>query len=1033
MATPPGYWRRDKGTDLVKTNAKKSLLSSGTYLQTLAVAGTAVALLSSTNAFAQDAADDEEADDQTIVVTGTLIRNPNLEQANPVNATTADTIELKNSNTAEEVLREVPGIVPNIGSAVNNGNGGSSYVDLRGLGSNRNIVLLDGNRITPADLQGRVDLNNIPLALISRVDALTGAAVTTYGADAITGVINFITKDDFAGVDLSIGNHITEDGDGHYLRTDLTVGANFDDGRGNAVLSVGYQESDPVYQGGRDFSTFGIDSFSGTLGGSGTTVPARITGTRPLLAGVPDTNPLTPNGGTRQVNPATGAAVGSFFFFNFNPYNIFQTPFKRYNIFAQANYEVSDAVEVYTRGLFSKNTVDTIIAPSGSFGGSVTMNLNNPYMPATLASQFCAFDTDPGAAYTPLYSPAVCAAARTATGVSDPNYRTVTFNLSRRATEVGPRISNYTTTIFDYRVGLRGDLSSSVSWDLSGAYGESEKVQAIKNYTLQSRWRQGLLANNTTNCHNAANNCVPVNPFGPDGSITPGMADFLSEDSTTVIRTSLAQVRGVISGDLGFASPGAVEPIGFAIGGEYRKYRAQQASDLLAKTPGELGGAGGAAPDIDGGYDVYEAYAEVIAPLIEDAPAFHSLTLEGGARYSRYRVEGGGTNSTWTYKVGMSWEPTPDIKFRGNYSHAVRAPNIAELFTPQTVGLTNLAVDPCAGAVPVTNTNLRNICLAQGAPLGTIGSILNPTAAQANITVGGNLNLGPETANTWTVGAVFQPQFLPGLSLTVDYYNIKVDSVVGAPLPGDLMSACFGAGPYTAASVYSATAASSAACTVIRRNPVTGGLDGDPATTFGLFAPLDNQGKLFTDGIDLIANYQNDIGFAEWSSSFVLNWTNSSKFQATPTGLNRECANFYSINCSFTGSIQPTWQWSWRNTFTFDKIDFSVLWRHINAVEREPQDILDNGVGFSGDVVTPVGTFFVNADSIPSYDYFDLTLRFNVTDNLSFTAAVRNLFDKKPPVVGSTIGTTTYNSGNTFPSTYDALGRDFSVAVRLKF
>jgi len=444
----------------VKTTKKS--LSGATCLQSLALAGVAVAMASSTAAFAQTAEDDATAD-QTIVVTGSLIRNPNLEQANPVNVTTSDAIELKQSNTAEEVLREVPGIVPNIGTAVNNGNGGSSYVDLRGLGSNRNIVLLDGNRIVPADLAGRVDLNNIPLALVSRVDALTGAAVTTYGADAITGVVNFVTKKDFAGVDLSVGDQITGKGDGNYLRADLTVGANFDDGRGNAVVSIGYQDSDPVYQGDRDFSVFGIDSYSGTLGGSGTGVPARVTGTRGLITGTttPSTDGSVSNGGTRQLDPATGLARSTYAFFNFNPYNIFQTPFKRYNIFAQANYEISDSVEVYTRGLFSKNTIDTIIAPSGSFGGSVTMNLNNPYMPATLRNQFCAFNTATGGAYVPLYSPAVCAAAATATGPRDPNYRTVTFNLSRRAVEVGPRISNYTSTVFDYRIGLRSARRST--------------------------------------------------------------------------------------------------------------------------------------------------------------------------------------------------------------------------------------------------------------------------------------------------------------------------------------------------------------------------------------------------------------------------------------------------------------------------------------------------------------------------------------------------------------------------------------------
>ncbi|MFL6779415.1 MAG: TonB-dependent receptor plug domain-containing protein, partial [Sphingomicrobium sp.] len=354
----------------------------------------------------QEAATQEaQAEGEDIVVTGTLIRNPNLEQSTPVNVTTSDAIELKQSNVAEEVLRELPGVVASIGSAVNNGNGGSSFVDLRGLGSIRNIVLLDGNRLVPTGLLGRVDLNNIPLALVERVDALTGAAVTTYGADAITGVVNFITRRNFAGLEASASEQITEKGDGNFMRADLTMGANFDDGRGNAVLSVGYQESDPVYQGARDFSIFQVSSFTGGTAGSGTAVPSRFSGTRDInnatcaLVG-PGVTGATGNQGTSQINwggdPNTSclgfAGTGLYAPFNFNPYNVFQTPFKRYNIFGQAHYEVSDAVEVYARGLFSKNNVKTIIAPSGSFGGSVDINLNNPFLPAGLRSQFCAFD-----------------------------------------------------------------------------------------------------------------------------------------------------------------------------------------------------------------------------------------------------------------------------------------------------------------------------------------------------------------------------------------------------------------------------------------------------------------------------------------------------------------------------------------------------------------------------------------------------------------------------------------------------------------
>jgi len=977
--------------------------------------------------------------EREITVTGSLIKNPNLIRSAPVIVTTSEEIELKQSNVAEDVLREIPGVVPSVGSAVNNGNGGASFVDLRGLGANRNIVLLDGNRLVPSGLAGVVDLNNVPLALVDRVETLTGGASTTYGADAVTGVVNFVTKQNFTGVDLSGSEQITEKGDGNYYRTDLTIGGNFADDKGNAVLSVGYQHADPVYQGDRSFSIQNIDSQAGTPSGSGTTVPSRFSGTRPFDAttGLPSVDPTVPNGGVRQLNPLTGRAVPTFFRFNFNPYNIFQTPFKRFNIFAQAKYDVSDEFTVYTRGLFSKNTVNTIIAPSGSFGTSVVIPLSNPYLPAALRNQFCAFNTstlDSGL-YTPRFTPAVCNAASTATLPTDPNYRTVTTTLSRRATEVGPRISEYTTTIFDYKVGARGKFGDHLDWDINGAYGESEKLNVLQNYTLASRTRQALLATNPTTCLDTTNGCVPLNVFGPNGSITPAQVAFLTAASTTRVKTQLGQVHAQLSGDFGVTSPGATDPISFAVGVEYRNYKALQASDTLAKTAGELGGAGGAAPDIKGGYNVKEGFGELVAPLIQDKPGIQSLTVEGGVRYSSYKVNAAGNPSynTTTYKGGATYEPGFGLKVRGNYTRAVRAPNIAELFNPVVTGLTNLAVDPCSGAAPTTNANLRAVCLAQGAPVGTIGSITDPTAGQANETGGGNINSRPEVADTYTGGIVFQPKFVSGLNITVDYYKIVVNRAISSPLPGDVVDGCFLG--------LSAASATNPACLAIRRNPVTGGLDGDPATTPGLPIPQSNSGRLRTDGIDLAANYSHDIGFAKLGLSVVGNYTFHSKFQAVafptavlPRTIDRECVGYFSTNCSFTGSLQPKWQTTTRTTLSFDSFDVSLLWRHIDAMNQESLDVTGaygNGPAFSG--VSPVTGQTVNYGHVKPYDYFDLSTRVSVLENLSLTFTAQNLGNRKPPSVGSTIGSTAFNSGNTFPSTYDTLGRRYAVTARVKF
>nr|WP_278254275.1 TonB-dependent receptor [Sphingobium sp. BYY-5] len=982
------------------------------------------ASLIATAAFAQEPqAANAPAEGDTIIVTGSLIRNPNLERSTPVTATTSDQIQLKQNNTAEDILREIPGVVPSIGSAVNNGNGGFSLTDLRGLGSFRNIVLVDGSRLAPSTLRGEFDLNNIPLALIERVDVLTGGASTTYGADAIAGVVNFITKSDFAGLEGNISNQLTEQGDGNYFRADLTLGANFDDGRGNVVFSVGYQQSDPVYQGDRSFSSASIDSFTGASGGSGTSTPSRftnvnVTGADSITTGCGATGQVACNAvqGNRQVTAAGGAfrPTSAFDAYNFNPYNIFQTPFERFNMYGAGRYEVSDAVEVYTRGVFSKNTVSTIIAPSGVFGISVNVPLSNPYLSAAQRNAFCAFDTNPGAGYTARFSQAECDAAALATNPNDPNYKTVSTTVSRRATELGPRISDFTTTFFDYRIGARGGITDTIDWDISGAYGQSEQVQTQKGYWLNSRVRQALLATNTTSCLDDSNGCVPLNLFGPDGSITAAQNAFLNANSQVTTKTSLAQVKGTVSGDIGIAAPWASDAVAFAIGGEYRKYTATRESDLLSQS-GDLGGAGGASPNVDGAYDVYEAYGELILPLVQDKPFFQDLTAEAGIRYSDYSVRGGSGYKTTTWKAGGSWTPVDGIKIRGNYAHAVRAPNISELFSPLNTVLTNLSADPCAGIAPTQNANLAAICIAQGATAAQLGSIINDPAGQVNTTTGGNLALKPEKSNSYTIGVVLQPTFARGLSITVDYYNIKITGAITNPTPDDVINGCFG--NVTAAS------ATDPACTNIRRDPSTGSLFGEAAVVGGLYQPLSNLGRLQTDGIDVSLNYSKDIGFAQWSLAATGNWTHSSKFQATPTSVNRECVGLYSVNCGYSGSLQPEFQWSVRNTLSFGVADVSLLWRYIDGMKYE------DGDAFVGELNGKQ----VDFNHIPAEHYFDLTTRFHASDELTFTLTVQNLLDNKPKVVGNTIGATAFNSGNVYPSTYDALGRRYAVSAKFRF
>ncbi len=883
-----------------------------------------------------------------IIVTGTLIRNPNIETSSPVSVVGEQEIEYRQSNNAEQLLREIPASVPSVGAQVNNGQGGSSFVNLRGIGAGRNIVLLNGARLTPVALGSAIDLNNIPLALVERVDVLTGGAVTTYGADAISGVVNFIIKDDFAGMELDATNQITQRGDGHTFRADLSVGANFDDGRGNAAFSVGYQNADPVFQGDRPFSIFNISGFTGDPGGSSAAVPAFIV--------VPAAPGFTSVVG--QINEAgTDIAPGLRAPFNFNPFNIFQTPFKRFNIFGTANYDISDVVEVFATGLFSNNEVSSIIAPSASFFNTFTIPFSNPFIPNAILQRICASQG---------LNQAQCQAAANATGPGDPNFRTFRGQVRRRFVEGGVRSTQFVTTSFSQRVGVRAEITDSLELELFGSYGQGEQNNQTTGFGLRERLQQALLASDPDQCSNTAGGCVPFNLFGPQGSITQDMLNFVVGPALLDTEfSSQTNVRGVISGDFGFGSPWSANPLGIAVGAEYRNLRAETDSDLPSQTPGAVLGAGGADVPVSGRFNVREIFGEIVAPIVEDRPGFNSLTLEGGARLSDYST----TGRSFTWKGAGQWEPISSLKLRGSYNRATRSPNIGELFFPQSVGLGNLTVDPCAGNAPLQNANLRAICLAQGAPASQIGQIQQPAAGQVNITFGGNRNLDVERAKTYTLGFVFQPDFVPGFSATVDYFNIKLRGAITSPSEGDIIAACFGN--------ISAGSATNPACTAIRRDPETGELSGAPDTTPGLPLLTSNLGRIETDGIDVALNYRRNLGFAGLNLSVLGTWTDEQKFQAAPGAINRECVGFFSVNC---GSIQPEFVFNTRGTLTMGGTDLSLLWRYLHKTRFEPQQLREDiANAIAAGCEDPTGAdpdgCVVNPEfrRIPTEHYFDFT------------------------------------------------------------
>jgi len=932
-------------------------------------------------AFAQD--NDELAaattNQPSIVVTGSRITNPNLEQSSPIQVVGADEIDFRQATNAEELIGELPGIAAGTNNSVNNGSNGTSTLNLRNLGSTRSLVLLDGTRLVPSTILSQTDLNIIPVALVERVEVITGGASSVYGADAISGVANFVLRRDFEGVEAAVTYGITERGDGERVRGDLTIGANFDDGRGNAVLSIGYQETDDVLQANRLISQ--AATFGGQVLGSGTSVPTRFNGI--------------------QVDPTGQTLVPTYNTFNYAPFNYFQTPLERYNIFGSANYEVTPGIEVYTRAMFTNSTVSLQLAPSGLFGDPFALPLNNPFLTDAQVQSICASFAVP----IPV---ATCTAARNATDPTDAAYLAPDVIINRRLVEQGPRQTDLVTNQFQIWAGVRGDLTDNISYDVYGTYGESQRTVTRRNWGLKSRIEQALVATSTTTCFDPSGGCFPINlqGGGPGGAnIDPQSVAFFNQPSGFTDSTSLSVVNASLNGTFGDTGFFTETPIGFAVGVEYREYNASRVADVSAGTQDEVLGTGAPAPTFAGGYDVVEAFAELIVPILEDVPGFYSLQAEGAVRVSDYSNTG--TSTTW--KAGGSWEPFEGFRFRGIYSVSVRSPNIGELFAPVTTGLTPLPVDPCAGANPVGNATLTAICVAQGAPAATIGLIPQPSAAQINATSGGNVNVDVEEATSITLGLVATPPQVPGLVVSIDYFNIEVTGAITTPTPGDILIPCYGANN-------DGNGTDPAQCANIGRNPINGSLNGG-GETLGLILQLSNLGVLETSGVDFRVNYTFPLNFGALNFDLNGTWTDELLFQATPSSVNRECVGLFSGNCE---PITPEWAFNLRTTVSIDDlVDVSLLWRWIDGVEYERRGLGDG--------------FLDESEAFDAASYFDLTVRSNVSENFDVSLSIFNLLDRSPPVTSSFIGSSSFNSGNTYPTTYDTLGRSYSVTGRLRF
>lgn len=955
----------------------RGALHGSTALSALALFGAATIAVP-TAAFAQETpapADSAAAGTESeIIVTGSRIQRPDLVASSPVAVVTAEDIKQTNAVTVEQILAVNPQFASGFGQSSNNPGDGSATLNLRGLDEQRTLVLIDGKRAPSYDTQGAVDVNSIPAALIKRIDVLTGGASAVYGSDAIAGVVNFILDDRFQGITADGSSQITSRGDGAIQNLSLTGGIKLGD-RGNLVVSGGWSKRNGVFFGARHCCDVTLDSYDlVSSGGSSNTVPTAFD---------------IPGAGQFQVRPG-GALSDDVQLYNFNPVNYAQSPFERWNVMGLARYELSDGIEFYGRANYSDVKVALQLAPTATAGFLFNLDPANPFLSPAERSAF--FDTG--------LNPDLI--INDGSGVADdPTARagTSVIGIRRRMVETGGRLENFHTRNMQFVGGFRGDIGSSLHWDVFGQWGQSKKNSVLRNDLSYTALQQALDVvagpGGQPACFNPANGCVPLNVFDVD-SIAPAALAFVLRNAHEKTRITQFIVGANLAGDLGFLRlPWANSPAAFSVGAEYRREKGTTAVDPLYAS-GDLIYYG-QGQNISGKYDVKEIYGELKIPIVEDRAFFYKLGLEAGVRYSDYSTVG----SVWTYKAGGDWAPVRGFRFRGIYQRAVRAPNIYELYSPVVAGTGGLGVDPCAG--PGVSAQIAAVCIAQGAPPGSIGNISPPISGQINIFTGGNPNLGEETSDTWTVGAVISPARLPGFSASIDYFNIKIKGAISDTPPFITMAQCFD-NPNPASPV----------CLSIVRNPATGSLSGP--TFVGVPSTLGNVGAISTNGIDIVTSYRGgDREAFHYAVSFAGTWTHSYKFQADPTSAAEQCAGTFGPICDYEPI--PKWKHVAELTLGWKGASFLTRWRHIGKVKAD--------ASLSG----PDG---IVLQTIKSFNYFDETVSFDIGERFNFRVGVMNVFDKGPPIVGDTTGATAA-AGGTFPNTYDVLGRAFFAGATVHF
>lgn len=920
-----------------------------------------------------------------VVVTGSRIARRDFVAATPIVTQSAEAIQAAGAVSVERSLLQLPQFAAGTGenSGGIGGSGGRATLNLRSLGDQRNLVLLDGRRLPVSSVFGQVDVNIIPQSILEGVETITGGASAIYGSDAMSGVVNFKTRGHFQGVqlDAQYGNSFQWDRQTRDIA--ITGGGDFAEGRGNAVLALGYTDREALSGADRSFFERGtLSSFLGygAYAPAASNLPTQaavnsVFAKYGVTGNVSRSNPFGFNddGSLFTVTGALnyrGATSGQYLIdannvrYPFAPSTYVLSPLERRSVFTKFDYDLTDSITAYAQALYVNSEVNNNGGTSlTQFGTLPSVPVTNPFIPADLKTLLA----------------------------SRPN-PTAPFDFNGRYVGLPNKFFDDRWNTYQLIFGLRGKLPiKDWTWDLYASNDKTLRDTTIDRGVLLSRFQTLLSAPDGGNSICAGG----YNPFGDAHAraLSQACVDYLSAAINSSERIGQNVVEGSFQGLVTTLPAGDMR---FSVVADYRKNDYVSRPDSQLATPGQVQSINPTVP-VQGSTEVTEAALELLVPVLKDLPFVESLNLDGAVRYSDYKLSGG----VWTYKLDGDWTVIPGLMFRGGYARAIRAPNVGELFSAATGGQAGVGNPPASGEPCDVRTlarqqggaQLRALCIATGVPANIADSYIFPTTATASVT-SGNQALTPETADTWTAGVVFRPQvdnpLLSALSLSIDYYNIDISNVISTINGQTAINKCYnldGSNPsYSADNAY---------CQLLHRDQ-NGQLD-------LVRTPYLNLGGLKTAGVDTVIDWRYAVGPGSITFNSVIGYKQTFKQQLLPG------AAWQDLVGTINPGYYPRWQALTTIGYSWASADVGLRIRYLDGMK-------------DGTSVTRPAS---PSPGVPSYTNVDLIGTYRVTPNITLRAGITNLFDKDPLVIAGT-------AGNTNSSIYDIVGRSFYVAIRAR-